>query len=371
VLTLIVALIVFSVLILIHEAGHLVVAKRIGVDVEAFSLGFGKRLFGIKIGGTDYRVSLLPFGGYVKMAGEDPSEASGLEGELSSKPIGHRFWVVAAGAITNYIFAFILFSIIFMIGVPTLSNKVGQVLQGYPAEEVGMEVGDEILSVNGRTIRYWEDIVDAIKNESKGEDALNIEIMRGEKTIDFRVQPKISTVTNIFGQTISRPMVGIAPQNEILSVKYNPLRAIYLGGKRLLVLTGLTYKGLWLLLTGGMPVSTSVSGPIGIANLMGQAARLGFVPLLIITAHVSMALAVFNLLPFPVLDGGHILFLSMEKLRGRPLSIKIQEIITQGALILLILFALFVSWQDVLKFTPLGKKIGNNRVQDVAQEPEK
>ncbi|MFH1552039.1 MAG: RIP metalloprotease RseP [Candidatus Omnitrophota bacterium] len=355
-LTVILVIIVFSVLILIHEAGHLFAAKRAGVEVEAFSLGFGRRICGITRGGTDYRISLVPFGGYVKMSGEDPAEATGKENELGSKPVGHRFWIIAAGSITNYIFAFLLFSIIFMIGVPTLSNEVGQVLKDYPAEKAGIKVGDEIISINGEKIEYWDDIVKAIKEGSSVGAVLDIAIIRDEKTIDLEVKPDILQVKNIFGQTISRPMIGIAPQNKILSVSYDPVRAVYHGGKRLLVLTGMTYKGIWLLLTGGMPVKTSVSGPIGIAHLIGQAAHLGIVPLLIITAHVSMALAIFNLLPFPVLDGGHIIFLVFEKLRGRPLSSKVQEIITQAALVILIAFALFVSWQDILKFIPIGDK---------------
>ncbi len=355
-LTLILVLFVFSVLIIIHEAGHLIAAKKFGVDVETFSLGFGKRIWGFKKGGTDYRISVFPFGGYIKMAGEDPLEAKGKEGELASKPVGHRFWIIVAGALSNYIFAFILFSIIFMIGVPTLSNNVGQVLKGYPAEKAGIEVGDRILSIDGENVRYWDDLVATIKEKSKENLPLEFVIERENKTIELDIRPDISTVKNIFGQTISRPMIGIAPQNEILSVSYDPIRAVFYGGKRLLELTGMTYKGIWLLLTGGMPVKSSVSGPIGIMQLMRQAASLGIVPLLIITAHVNMALAIFNLLPFPVLDGGHVIFLALEKIRKRPLSIKVQEVITQIAIVMLIAFALFISWQDVLKFTPLGGK---------------
>ncbi|MGB2600597.1 MAG: RIP metalloprotease RseP [Candidatus Omnitrophota bacterium] len=356
-LTVIVVLAVFSVLILIHEAGHLITAKKFGINVEVFSLGMGKRLWGIQKGGTDYRVSIIPFGGYIKMSGEDPSESQGREDEFVTKPVGHRFWVIASGAITNYIFAFVLFWIIFMIGIPTLSNEVGQVLKDYPAKKAGIEVGDQILSINGEKIEYWDDIVEAIKEKSdKGAVSLDLEVLRGARRMDIKVTPDISTVKNIFGQTISRPMIGIAPQNKILSVAYDPLRAMYHGGKRLLFLTGMTYKGIWLLITGGMPVKASVSGPIGIAHLMGQAARLGIVPLLIITAHVSMALAIFNLLPFPVLDGGHIIFLAIEKVRGKPLSLKVQEVVTQIALVMLIAFALFVSWQDIIKFTPIGGK---------------
>ncbi|MFH1877822.1 MAG: RIP metalloprotease RseP [Candidatus Omnitrophota bacterium] len=354
--TIIIVFVVFSVLILIHEAGHLIAAKRAGIVVEAFSLGMGKRLLGVKIGGTDYRISMIPFGGFCKMAGEDPAETEGRDYEFSSKPVGHRFWVIAAGSLTNYIFAFLLFTVIFMIGVPTLSNEIGQTLKGYPAEKAGIHVDDKIVSINGKKTEYWDDIVAAIKEASAADRSLDVRIMRGNEALEIIVKPDVSEIKNIFGQTISRPIIGIAPKDKVLPVSYKPLQAMYHGGKRLLDLTGMTYTGIWLLITGGMPIKESVSGPIGIAHLIGQAAGGGIIPLLIITAHISMALAIFNLLPFPVLDGGHIIFLFIEKLRGRPLSLKFQEIITQIALVLLILFALFVSWQDLLKFTPLGGK---------------
>ncbi|MFH1394692.1 MAG: RIP metalloprotease RseP [Candidatus Omnitrophota bacterium] len=354
-LTWIIVFIVFSLLILVHEAGHLVAAKKAKIRVEVFSLGMGKRLFGIKIGETDYRVSMVPFGGFCKMAGEDLAEATGDESEIGAKPIGHRFWAIASGSIANYLFAFILFSIIYMIGAPTLSNVVGDVLKGYPAESAGIEVGDEIYAINGRKVEYWDDIVDVIKKESAVSPKLDVEIKRSNKDLMLEIVPDISTTTNIFGQKISRSVIGIRPQNKLLNVSYNPAYAVYLGGKRLITLTVMTYKGIWLLITGGMPVKTSVSGPIGIAYLIGQAAHFGVVSVLIIMAHISMALAVFNLLPFPVLDGGHLVFLLFEKLRGKPVSMKVQEIVTNIALVLLIALALFISWQDILKFTPLGK----------------
>ncbi len=355
-LTIIIVLLVFSVLILIHEAGHFFAAKKAGITVEAFSLGLGKRIWGRKIGETDYRICIFPFGGYVKMAGEDPDEAKGAEGEFGTKPVGHRFWVIAAGAITNYIFAFILFSVIFMMGIPTLSNEVGQILKGYPAEKAGMREGDEIISINDIKTEYWEDILIAIKKGTAESDTLSLALRRDGKKVTVKIKPEIHETKNIFGQKITRHMIGIGPANKVLDVSYSPGKAIYYGGRKLLELTAMTYKGIWLLLTGGMPVKTSVSGPIGIAYFIGKAASLGIVPLLVITAHISMALAIFNLLPFPVLDGGHLIFLGFEKLRGRPVSPKVQEVIAQIAIILLIAFALFVSWQDVLKFTPLGGK---------------
>ena len=356
-LTGIAVFVVFGVLILIHEAGHLFAAKKAGIEVEVFSLGMGKRLFGIKIGETDYRVSLIPFGGYCKMAGDDPQEAEGKPNEIGSKPVGHRFWVMAAGSITNYIFAFLLFSIIFMMGVPTLSSTVGQVLGGYPAEKSGIREGDEILAINGLKTTDWEDILNAIKKESAEGASLRIDIKRDNKDMSVNVEPDVSQVTNVFGQTISRPMIGIGPANKLLAVSYGPLEAIYHGGKKLVELTGMTYRMMWLLIKGGMPVKGSLSGPIGIAFFIKQAASMGIVPLLVITAHISMALAIFNLLPFPVLDGGHIVFLLIEKLRKRPLSVRVQDVITNVAFVLLISFALFVTWQDVIRFTPFGKKL--------------
>lgn len=355
-LTLILVVIVFSVLVMIHELGHFLTARKFGIDVEIFSLGMGKRVWGIKKGGTDYRISLIPFGGYVKMSGDDPLEAKGAPGEFLSKPVGHRFWVIIAGSLTNYIFAFLLFWVIFMMGVPTLSNEVGEVLKEYPAYTSGIEPGDKILSINGNKTEYWEDIVEEIKAGSDRGRALVLDIDRNGEMVRIDVSPQISEVKNIFGQTISRPMLGIAPQSKILSVRYGPLKALYHGGKKLIAITLMTYKMIWLLISGGMPLKGTVSGPIGIARIIGQSAGVGIIPLLITMAHISMALAIFNLLPIPVLDGGHALFLGIEKIKGSPVSLRLQENLTTFFLFLLIALIVFVSWQDILK-TPLGDKI--------------
>jgi len=354
-LTIIAVLVVFSVLILIHEMGHLFVAKKAGIKVEAFSLGMGKRLCGIKIGDTDYRLCLFPFGGYCKMAGEDPSEAKGSQDEFGAKPVGYRFWVVVAGSLTNYIFAFILFSAIFMMGVPTLTSKVGQVLNGYPAEKAGIKSGDKIVSINGKPVVYWDDVLAAIKEFSVSGNELDVKVKRNDQDVALKIKPELSKVTNIFGQTITRPMLGVAPQNEFLPVSYDPFTAVKNAWGQLVTITAMTYKMIWLLLTGGMPLKGTLSGPIGIAYFIKDAAHMGIVPLMLITAHISLALAIFNLLPFPVLDGGHVVFLLIEKLRGKPVSVKAQEMVSQVAVILLITFAVFVSWQDVLRFTPVGK----------------
>jgi regulator of sigma E protease len=366
-LSLIFVFLVFSVLILVHELGHLFAAKKCGIRVDAFSIGMGRRLCGFKIGQTDYRLSLIPFGGFCKMAGDDPDEAEGKEDEMASKPVGYRFWVIGAGSIANYIFAIFLFWIIFMIGIPTLTNQVGQVLNGYPAASAGIESGDRILMINDRKVEYWEDILEAIKDESKENESLVFTIDRDDNIMKLDISPDISEVTNVFGQTISRPMVGIGPHSEVSEVSFGPGKALYYAGNKVFEMTGMTYKMLWLLITGGMPVKGTLTGPIGIAYFIKDAVSLGIVPLLLTMANISLALAIFNVLPFPVLDGGHIVFLLFEKIKKKPLSVKIQDWITQIAIILLISFALFVSWQDVIKFTPFGKMMAKDKTEVISK----
>ena len=354
-LTFIVVLFVFSLLIIIHELGHMIVAKRLGVRVERFSLGFGKKIFGIKKGDTEYILSIFPFGGYVKMAGDNPAESKGTPDEFFSKSPFKRFLIVAGGPLTNYVFAFILFTSIFIIGMPTYMTRVGKLLPDYPAAESGLKVGDVIVAIEDRDIKYWDDLVEIVRDDTSGEP-LDFKIKRAEKTIDLEIAPKIIKTRNIFGQETIIGMIGIAPQQDIVFVRHNILQAAMLGGKKLFKLTALTYKGLWLLITGGLPVKESVTGPIGIAFLIGEAAKMGFIYLLTIMAHINMALAIFNLLPFPVLDGGHILFLAIEKMRGRPVSPRAQEIASQIALYILIAFAVFISWNDITRFLPFTQK---------------
>ncbi|MFH1380758.1 MAG: RIP metalloprotease RseP, partial [Candidatus Omnitrophota bacterium] len=348
-------LIVFSILILVHELGHMLTAKKLGVKVERFSLGFGKKLFGIKRGGTEYIISLFPLGGYVKMAGDEPDNCKGKPEEFYSKSIFKRFLIIVSGSLTNYIFALILFISVFALGVPTLTNSVGKLLPDYPAAKSGIQEGDRILEIDGERVANWEDLVSVMGKKTTGRP-VKLSIERKTRLLTLSLLPKIVQSKNIFGQDTTAAKIGIMPQSDVVFEKHSFFEAVILGTKSLGKFTVLTYKGLWLMVTGGISFKESASGPIGIAILIGQAAKTGIVSLLFTMAYINMALAVFNLLPIPVLDGGHVIFLLIEKIRGRRLNARTQEIITQTAFYLLIALVLFASWNDVHRFFPFFKK---------------
>jgi len=356
VLTFLLVLVVFSVLIIVHELGHMFAAKRLGVKVEKFSLGFGKRLFGVTKGGTEYAVSVVPLGGYVKMAGDNAAEAKGAPDEFLSKSVFKRFLIIIAGSVTNYIFAFLLFVLVFAIGFPTATSRVGKILPDYPAATSGLREGDLILEVQDKKVEYWPDLVAIVEKGTTGVPLL-MKVERGGKTVKLEIVPKVVSGKNIFGQEMTVGKIGILPDSNVVLIKHDIRDSVVLGGQKLLELTGLTYKGLWFIVTGGMPIKDAVSGPVGIAVHIGQAAKAGIVALLFTMAYISMALAVFNLLPIPVLDGGHVLFLIIEKLKGKPVSAKTQDTISQVVLYLLVAFLLFVSWNDAQRWIiPIFKK---------------
>jgi len=348
-------ILVFSILIIVHELGHMLAAKSVGVKVEKFSLGFGKKLFSIKKGDTEYILSLFPLGGYVKLAGDDVQSLKGTPEEFYSKSVFKRFLIIVSGALTNYIFAFLLFVAIFTIGVPMHTASVGKLIPDYPAATSGLKEGDIVLAIDNKDVKYWSDLLNIVGQNITGRP-LDFSVKRGKKNLHFKISPKIIKTKNIFGKEIIVGKIGIYNSEEIIPLKHNIFQAVILGGKQLFMFIGVTYKGLWLLITGGLPFRESVMGPIGIGSLIGQQAKLGIVNLLNIMAHINIALAVFNLLPFPILDGGHIVFLGIEKLRGKPVSLRVQELISQVGFYILIAFALFVCWNDMTKFLPFMRK---------------
>lgn len=340
--------VVFSVLILVHEFGHFWMARRVGVKVEIFSFGFGPKLFSFKRNDTEYRISAILFGGYVKMAGDDPSEERKNEPwEFLSQSISNRLKIIFAGPLVNYALGFILFSFIFYIGYPTLTTKIGGLMDGYPAKESGIKVGDKIITVDGKPVRLWEEVTEIVHKKTEG--TISLTLIRNGKEISIKLPPKIKEAKNILGQEIKIGLIGITPSEEVVSIRYGFFESVKLGFLRLMKLTDLTYQALWRIFTGGLSLKESVSGPIGIFKITADAAKLGIAYLLQVMAVITASLAIFNLLPIPVLDGGHIIFLMLEKLRGKPISKKAQEIAAQAGLAFLIALMLFVSYNDILR----------------------
>ncbi|MBI4335179.1 MAG: RIP metalloprotease RseP [Candidatus Omnitrophica bacterium] len=352
-------LFVLSVLVIIHEFGHFIAAKRQGVKVEKFSFGFGPKLFGVKKGDTEYIVSLVLLGGYVKLAGDEPGLARGESFEFLSKSVWQRFKIIFFGPLLNYLLGFVLFWFIFFAGSPTATNKVGAILDGYPAKAAGLQKDDRIIAVDGKPVKYWEELTEVIHNKKEGDLVLIIERrdpfhMRGgidkKWTHEIRVPPVRKEITDIFGKKRGISLIGIGPSDEIVSVRYGFLNSGLKAMQQVYKLTEATYKSLLFIVTGKMSMKESVTGPIGIFIITSRAASMGVIYLLQMMAVLSASLAIFNLLPLPVLDGGHILFLLIEKIRGRPLSARRQEIVAQIGLAFLISLMLFVLYTDIIRF---------------------
>lgn len=348
-ISIIAVIIVFSVLIISHELGHFIMAKKMGVRVEVFSIGFGPKLWSMKRGDTEYAISAIPLGGYVKMAGEEPGEErTGAEWEFYSKPIFKRFNIVVAGPVFNYILGFLLFSLVFMAGAPVPTSRIGRVLEGYPAEEAGLKENDKIVEIDGNEVKYWGDVI-GILHSKEGGETTTLSVARDSEMLTFTVKGRSEEQKDIFGRPLKVTLIGIGYSDEVDFVQYGFFESIEMGARKTWFITALTYRAIWGMLTGSLSIK-AVGGPIMIFTETGKAAKMGISYLLSISALISVSLAIFNLLPFPILDGGHILFLAVEKIKGRPIDRKVQEIVQQVALAILITFVLVVSWNDVIRF---------------------
>lgn len=343
-------LFVLSVLVVVHEYGHFIVARMVGIRVEKFSIGFGPVLFSRKFGQTEFAFSLLPLGGFVKMAGESPEDATGKNDEFNSKSLLQKFAVVFAGPLMNALLAFVIFTGVFLVGQPTFTSRLGKVLDDSPAKAAGLLAGDKILNVGGRPVTYWDDIMKEIRG-SQGPMRLTVE--RESASVDLTVNPKFKETTNIFGKKSSSAFVGISPSNEMIYIKSSPLQAVKLGAERVWTLTTMIFYSLGLMITGAMPFKESVTGPIGIFFMTQEAAKLGAIYLFLFMGSLSVSLFVLNLLPIPVLDGGHVLFILIEKLKGSPIKDSTKERVTQGGLVALLGLMAFVIFQDINRFSIL------------------
>jgi len=340
--------VVLGVLIFFHEFGHFLVARLFGVGVEKFSLGFGPRLIGKKVGITDYRISAIPLGGYVKMVGEEPDaeiDPEDIPFSFTHKHVAKRMLIVAAGPVFNILLAVIIFfGIFFTSGTFVLKPSVGSVKQGSPAFAAGLEKGDLITVINESAINSWDEMAEII-NASKGQK-IKLAVRRGESTQKFSLAPEQVTTKNIFGEDVQRYIIGITASGDTYSKELNLFQAFSESMIQTYRVTELMVVIIAKLITGDISTDT-LGGPIMIAQMAGDSAKAGIGSLISFIALISVNLAIINLLPIPVLDGGHLLFFSIEAVKGRPVSIKVREIAQQVGLFLLILLMILVFYNDI------------------------
>jgi regulator of sigma E protease len=343
-------IIVLGVLIFFHELGHFLVARLLGVGVEKFSLGFGPKLIGKKIGITEYQISAIPLGGYVKMVGESPDselDPSEIPISFTHKHVLKRILIVAAGPFFNILLALIIFFGIFQIsGLLILKPGIGNVNEGSPAYIAGLKKNDLVVSIDGVDISSWEDMANAIM-ASKGK-TLAISVLRGDTVLTKNVTPEVNKVKNIFNEDVDRYVIGITASGEVFKKDLNFFQAVSESFDQTYQITALTIKGIVKLFQGTVSPKT-LGGPIMIAQMAGQQAKEGMVNLIFFIALISINLAILNFLPIPVLDGGHLLFFFIEAVKGSPVSVKVREISQQAGIFVLILLMIYVFYNDIAR----------------------
>jgi regulator of sigma E protease len=353
--SIIAAVVGLGVLIVFHEFGHFLLAKLSGVGVLTFSVGFGPKLWVKKKGETEYALSAFPLGGYVKMVGEDPEEevkAVDLERSFAHKSLLKRTAIVAAGPGFNLLLAVFLLMIVFLFyGVPVLSNLIGAVEPESPAAQAGLQKGDRIVAVDGQAVTAWDDLSSKIK-QSAGR-SLDLSVQRSGEELAMTVQPRKREVKNIFGELKEDWMIGIGSQVSI--EKGDPGLAISKAFVQTYEYSKLTLIGLYKMITREVS-PRNLGGPILIAQMAGQQAQEGIGSFLAFLAVLSINLGVLNLLPVPVLDGGHLFFFAIEAIIGRPVSIKYREKAQQVGIFLLLLLMIFAFANDIFRLfeKPVG-----------------
>ena len=342
----IVALLVLSVLIFFHELGHFTAARYFGVQVDVFSIGFGKKLYSRMIGKTQWSISAIPLGGYVKMKGQDdtdPTKLSYDEDSYNVKKPWQRIIILLAGPFANFLLAFLLYFAIANLGVPKLLATVGSVGEDTPAMQAGILKNDTILQVNGHKVEYWENIGKYI-NDAKADVALLVE--RENKLVSLQLSPKIINDKNVFGETITRRIIGISPSGDRTTVYYGLLEGIEYAWEETKKASLLIVQSVQKLITGVVGAD-KLGGVITIVDVTAQASSAGLTALFFFTALISVNLGVLNLLPIPALDGGHIMFNLYEMFTGKTASEQVMMYITMVGWALLISLMMLGLYNDI------------------------
>jgi len=364
-------IIVLGILIFVHELGHFLVAKWMGVRVEKFSLGFGPKLFGFQYGETEYLISAFPLGGYVKMFGEGGfSEIEMIEQEyereapgaapveayklppadearsFAHKSIPQRMAIVFAGPLFNMLFAWLLLILLYLIGMPILKATVGEVFPDRPAAIAGIKKGDLITAVDGQRVIQWEDFSARMAGVSGN---VTLTIIRAGQPLTIQLKPQTGETKNLFGEVVKKPIIGVSPAYDFVTERFSLQDAFALGNAKTVEITRLTVLSLVKLFQGVVPLN-SLGGPMMIADMANKAAQTGGATFFMLLAVVSINLGILNLLPVPVLDGGHLMFYTVEAAIRRPVPQKVREYAQQAGMILLVGMMVLAFYNDIVRY---------------------
>lgn len=357
-ITIIIFIVILGVLIFAHEFGHFIVAKKSGVKVEEFGFGFPPRLFGIKKGETIYSLNLIPIGGFVKIYGEQ-GEGKNEPNSFISKSAGRRALILSAGVLMNFLLAMFLLGVGNKIGLPTVVDEnsgpgvvrsvrvqISGIAPSSPAEAAGIKVGDTIIglkNLEAMEVSTPQEVQSFIEKH-KGEEII-LTVKRGNDNIDIPLVPRENPPAEEGPLGVALVNTAIVSYPWIESLSRGVIDTINLTILIIVALGSIIHRAVI-----GLPVGEALTGPVGIYNVTSQAAEMGFVYLLQLTALLSINLAIINILPFPALDGGRLLFLGIEKIKGTPVSQKVENVIHTAGFAFLILLMLLITYKDLTKF---------------------
>ena len=332
-----VSLLVLSGLIFFHELGHYFAARLMGVSIEVFSIGFGKRLFTFKRWNTEWSISAIPLGGYVRMKGQDdadPTKKSFDADSYNTKTPIQKIFILFAGPLANFIVAFFLYFTIALGSPAVLSPVIGTVVKDSPAFVAGLDANDTVKSINGIEITTWKEMAEII---AQSEGSLNLEIIR-DSYIEFKtLTPQFKETQNMFGETVQRKMIGISAAGVTHKLELTPSQTLGYATEQTIFASTMIFTGVKKLLFGEVPAK-ELGGVISIVKLTSDATETGWMSVLFFAALISVNLGVLNLLPIPALDGGHIMFNLYELIFRREASEAIMMKLTMAGWV--ILFAL-------------------------------
>lgn len=360
-------LFVLTVVVFFHELGHFLVARWCGVKVLAFAVGFGPELFGkTDRKGTRWKLCAIPLGGYVKFSGDENAASVPDRGALQamdeeerkgaflSKSVGQRAAVVAAGPVANFLLSIVIFAALFgFLGRSEIAPRVDAVQPGSAAEAAGFMAGDLILQIDGRAIETFSDLQRVVT--ASADLTLKVTVDRGGEIVTLTATPRRHELTDPFGNVQRVGLLGVQsgarPEDRVLRT-YGPVEAVAEGAKEtwfVVERTAIYVAGM----ISGRESADQLGGPIRVAQISGQVATLGFAALLNLTAILSVSIGLLNLMPIPMLDGGHLLFYAAEAIRGRPLSERVQDFGFRIGIAIVLMLMIFATWNDVMHLTSL------------------